>query len=174
MQECKDYVCRPALRILAEAATKGGLERFRPHELSRLIWAVASQSCWGSPGMPQQVVGSAQTTQTSKQDGHIGQSFQVKVGVYEKSNGKRRYQVMNVVRPCKANNQLVNHRQSAFPIWFARQFPTKVHSRLETATNGSSLAGLCEVPAISSRGILEMMVNGFGKSSPSMAEQVSG
>eukprot|EP00435_Cladocopium_sp_Y103_P049634 s577_g15.t1 len=45
-QECKDYVCRPALRILLEeAARNGGFQRFRPHELSRLIWAVASQSC---------------------------------------------------------------------------------------------------------------------------------
>lgn len=68
LQECKDYVCRPALRILAEAAKNGGFQRFRPHELSRLIWAVASQSCWGSPGMLQQEVGSAQTP-TAKQDG---------------------------------------------------------------------------------------------------------
>eukprot|EP00434_Breviolum_minutum_P019791 symbB.v1.2.017463.t1/scaffold1361.1/size175804/3 len=43
-QECKDYVCRPALRILMAEASKN-LDAFRPHELSRLIWAVASQSC---------------------------------------------------------------------------------------------------------------------------------
>ena len=45
-QECKDYVCRPALRILMEEAAKN-FQSFRPHELSKLIWAVSSQSCPG-------------------------------------------------------------------------------------------------------------------------------
>ena len=56
LQECKDYVCRPALRILMAEASKN-LDAFRPHELSRLIWAVSSQSCrhpsaanWSSDG----------------------------------------------------------------------------------------------------------------------------
>ncbi|CAK8986195.1 unnamed protein product [Durusdinium trenchii] len=43
-QECKDYVCRPALRILAAEAAKD-FSRFGARELSRLMWAVASQSC---------------------------------------------------------------------------------------------------------------------------------
>mmetsp|Transcript_51238 Transcript_51238/g.115073 ORF Transcript_51238/g.115073 Transcript_51238/m.115073 type:complete len:194 (-) Transcript_51238:23-604(-) len=43
-QELKPYVCRPALRILmAEACCR--LDHFAARELSRLVWAVSSQSC---------------------------------------------------------------------------------------------------------------------------------
>ncbi|CAJ1456130.1 unnamed protein product, partial [Effrenium voratum] len=43
-QECKDYVCRPALRVLATEAAHHA-HHFRAREMSRLVWALASQSC---------------------------------------------------------------------------------------------------------------------------------
>ena len=43
-QELKPYVCRPALRVLLGAAARD-LKKFAARELSRLMWAGASQSC---------------------------------------------------------------------------------------------------------------------------------
>merc|ERR1719410_1875865 len=43
-QECKPAVCRPALRALAAEAI-GMLNKFEVKELSRLLWALGSQSC---------------------------------------------------------------------------------------------------------------------------------
>ncbi|CAE7493266.1 unnamed protein product [Symbiodinium sp. CCMP2592] len=43
-QELKPYVCRPALRVLLGEAAKD-LKKFAARELSRLMWAGASQSC---------------------------------------------------------------------------------------------------------------------------------
>ncbi|CAJ1376714.1 unnamed protein product [Effrenium voratum] len=46
-QECKDYVCRPALRVLATEAAHHA-HHFRAREMSRLVWALASQSCYSA------------------------------------------------------------------------------------------------------------------------------
>ncbi|CAE7242125.1 slc44a2 [Symbiodinium sp. CCMP2456] len=43
-QELKPYVCRPALRVLLGEAARD-LQKFAARELSRLMWAGASQSC---------------------------------------------------------------------------------------------------------------------------------
>lgn len=43
-QECKPAVCRPALRALADEAAQQ-LDKFSARELSRLLWALGSQSC---------------------------------------------------------------------------------------------------------------------------------
>ena len=44
MEELKPYVCRPALRVLLNVAA-ADLSKFAARELSRLMWAGASQSC---------------------------------------------------------------------------------------------------------------------------------